>query len=416
MRIFAFSVLGVLLSAGSAMAQYHPYSAPASLPIPTNAAPSSYYDDPQPVVQPQAQMHGDGQYMGGYQADAGWDGGYGGCSSCGSGGCGADWFGGFGNCGCDACGPNWYGRVGGLVMVRDDADQIWLDFNVNDVNSMLLGTPTAGNAWQGGFEVSAGHRLCNGNWIGGTYWTLDPDNQSATVSLPGGIINSTFDFRSLELNGSPVNAWFDNALAHRITLRTEIHSLELNLFGDTANCDPCSRHRFSWFGGARWFRFKDDFLFATSDASEAFGVDPANEAYWNVNVTNNLIGGQIGGTAEYALFRSLSVYATPSIGLYHNRITYDSSIRSGDALYTAYEIYSDKNDFAVLSQLDLGASYNVNSCLRAYFGYRLVAAAGVALSQEQIPYLADDFGNIRNIDTDGHLFLHGGFAGIEFRR
>lgn len=416
MKILSFSVLGLLLSAGSAMAQYHPYSTPAALPVPVNATPSTYYDNPTPIAQDEYhaeehQLHQHHDYI------ENWDGGYGygsGCSSCGT-GCGADWFSGFGNGGCGSCGPNWYGRVGGLVMQRDDADPIWTSFDNTNIYSALLGTPTAGHEWRGGYEVSIGRRLCNNLWIGGTYWTLDPDNTQASVNAPGGIINSTFDFRTFSLNGTPVNSWFDNALAHRLTLRSEFHNLELNIYGDFTNCDPCSRHRFSWFAGARWFRFKDDFLFETSDNSQTFGVDLANEAYWNINVTNNLIGGQIGGTAEYAINRCLSVYATPSVGLYHNRMTYDSSIRSGDG-FLAYEIYSDKNDFAILSQIDFGTSYNVNNCLRLYGGYRVVGVSGVALSGDQIPPLADDLENIRNINSNGHLFLHGGFAGVEFRR
>ncbi|MDA7979153.1 MAG: BBP7 family outer membrane beta-barrel protein [Pirellulales bacterium] len=414
MKILSFSMLGMLICAGSAMAQYHPYSAPAALPVPAQGtAPSSYYDNPQPV--PQQEYHAEGTHLHSHNEyiTPGWDGGYDvGCSSCGS-GCGSNWFSGFGN-GCDACGPNWYGRVGGLVMTRDDADPIWTSFNNTVITSALLGTPSVGPDWQGGYEASIGRRLCSNVWVGATYWTLEPDNQSATVSDPGGIINSTFDFRTLALNGTPVNSWYDSALAHRLSLRSEFHNAELNFFGDFAS-NPCSRHRFSWFGGARWFRFKDDFLFETADTSTTFGVDLANEAYWNINVTNNLIGGQIGGTAEYALTNCWSVYATPSVGLYHNRMTYNSSIRSGDG-FVAYNIDSDKNDFAVLSQIDFGSSYNVNQCVRAYFGYRLISAAGVALSGEQIPPLGDDLENIRNIDSDGHLFLHGGFAGIEFRR
>ena len=79
MRIFTFSVLGVLLSAGSAMAQYHPYSTPAALPVPASAAPSSYYDDPQPV--PQHEYHSEEQYLHSHNdyIPSGWDGGgYGG--------------------------------------------------------------------------------------------------------------------------------------------------------------------------------------------------------------------------------------------------------------------------------------------------------------------------------------------------
>jgi hypothetical protein len=47
-------------------------------------------------------------------------------------------------------------------------------------------------------------------------------------------------------------------------------------------------------------------------------------------------------------------------------------------------------------------------------GYRAMAIAGVALSEQQIPRFISDAASIQNIDSNGHVILHGAFAGVEY--
>jgi hypothetical protein len=49
----------------------------------------------------------------------------------------------------------------------------------------------------------------------------------------------------------------------------------------------------------------------------------------------------------------------------------------------------------------------------AIAGYRAVGASGVALPTNQIYPDLRGINDVENIDSNGHVILHGGYAGIE---
>jgi hypothetical protein len=67
-----------------------------------------------------------------------------------------------------------------------------------------------------------------------------------------------------------------------------------------------------------------------------------------------------------------------------------------------------------LGQLDVGASYQFSRHWRAYIGYMAVAATGIAMSDNQIPHYLAAADELKTIDRNGSLVVHGGFAGLEF--
>jgi len=50
----------------------------------------------------------------------------------------------------------------------------------------------------------------------------------------------------------------------------------------------------------------------------------------------------------------------------------------------------------------------------AHFGYRVVVATAVALSDDQIPPYVTDMPEIADIDNNATLILHGGFFGLTY--
>jgi hypothetical protein len=316
---------------------------------------------------------------------------------------------------CDWCGdcyqPWLYGRAAWLIMTRDGDDKFCSSFDTL-TGRELLSDEDVSPHWENGLEVTVGGYLSCALALEATYWTLEPFNESATIGEPAGFINTPLNFRSLQFAGGPVNDWFDNATAHSLNRRSEFHNVELNLRYDMPLASRCQTFRLTGIAGVRFFRFSDDFLFGTADPP--FGVDPATEAYYDVDIRNNLVGGQLGAQANWEAWDSFNLYVTTLVGLYNNHITQHHAIYTGLGEH-ALDIRTDKNDVAVLGQIDLGASYAFTQNISAYIGYRLVAGAGVAQSLEQIPYLGDDLDAIREIDSNGHLFLHGALAGFELR-
>jgi hypothetical protein len=48
-------------------------------------------------------------------------------------------------------------------------------------------------------------------------------------------------------------------------------------------------------------------------------------------------------------------------------------------------------------------------------GYRVLAATGIGLADNQIPPYLNDIPTIQDIDRNGSLILHGAFAGLTYR-
>ena len=67
--------------------------------------------------------------------------------------------------------------------------------------------------------------------------------------------------------------------------------------------------------GIRYFKFDDNFSFATDYTSDAFGDDPVNEMDYVVDTENYLLGFQVGGRMDYYLWGGLSVNAGTALGI-----------------------------------------------------------------------------------------------------
>lgn len=400
--------------AANAPAQNHPYGLPAAYQAPAWTAQHSEESLPTPAPLPQqSTVDADEVVEGSIYGDQPWVDSSGSCSS----GC-CDDYGmsctstccGMGNCFGSYC-PTFYGSVGWITMTRNHANPLSVAFDAMDDTSCLMHTGDTNMFYQNGGEVTVGYRMGCVHGIEATYWTLNPFHGEKTISDAAGQINSSFDFRTLELNGNPVNGWFDNAMAQRIRRRDEFHNLEINYVHANLIGNPCSRFQFDWLAGARWFKFDENFLYSTTDTSTSFGVDEANEVNYSIETQNNLIGVQTGFRGRLCIWRGLSVYTNSKFGVYNNCMTQRSSIYDGVGTYV-YDIRSNKNDVSLLGELDLGARYQFNCNWGVYLGYRVVGVTGIALTENQIPQFMDDLADVARIDSNGDMILHGAMAGI----
>ena len=347
------------------------------------------------------------------------------------------------------CGPRgyWFGGIGGLIMFRDYESNVYLSYWPTDPRNNVMTSRNAELGSMGGYEASIGRTMCNGwAWMA-TYWGLAQDSDTASV---GGMPQtrlmglSYLNYTPAGFGGDNVYNWYNNAANHRIIRENEFHNLEINFFrgcstgcgtnfgagaiGMGSGCGPVACNtgpawNFQWLAGARFFKFDEYFQYASSvDGSYTY---MPRELYYDIETENNLVGFQLGGLAQRAFGRCWSLYAGTKMGIYNNRINYYSRIYgpSGDAVVntgsyngTAYNVRSTKDDLALLGELNVGARYQFARCWRATIGYRAIAATGIALAPNQIPYDFSYIPGVRYIDSDGSLILHGAYAGIEFRR
>ena len=135
-------------------------------------------------------------------------------------------------------------------------------------------------------------------------------------------------------------------------------------------------------------------------------------------------GVQLGGRADYLLWRRFSVYADVKLGLYGNHISHRSLIGNGNGSAVVgpaasanvgrrFDIRSTKNDVALLSELRVGLDYQFTPTWRLTGGYRAVGLSGVALPTAQMPRNFADIDGVGQIDSTGSLIIHGFLAGIE---
>ena len=141
------------------------------------------------------------------------------------------------------------------------------------------------------------------------------------------------------------------------------------------------------------------------------------------NVENDLVGFQLGCRNEVCLTKRISAFGGISTGIFNNRVnTFQSffnqdqqlaRLTSGDFAGEEFQGGDQQDQVAILGELNVGLTYQINHRLRARLGYRTFGVAGVALAADQIPTNFSDPSRIQTARTNGSLLLHGGFLGLE---
>ncbi|MFK7737941.1 MAG: hypothetical protein AB8B50_18060 [Pirellulaceae bacterium] len=283
----------------------------------------------------------------------------------------------------------------------------------------------------------------------------------------------------------PVYDWYDAAFTHQLTRSFDYQNVEINLIGFAAGCaarnfnmstagtlfsgtrnsgrgscgycggagcgscssscapcgtscntcapskyatGPCnltpprcgSRLNMSWFAGLRWFRFQDNLLYAAS-LDDTVVNRAADDLYYEVNATNNLVGFQTGGRFDFCVAKRVNLFGSVKAGIYNNRSNLNTWI--GTDFATAYlddtrtptnpnnnvdyRFDENKDTVAFLTELGTGVGYRVSPKWTINSGYRVVVASGVATSPDNVRNSFANYDDVRDYDTYGTLLLHG---------
>ncbi|MGE0609361.1 MAG: Lpg1974 family pore-forming outer membrane protein [Pirellulales bacterium] len=453
MRLWSWNIAaaGVLCFAGVANAADNPYGAPAALPRPAAATRMSPYwtqyanhtdAEGVPAIDDTV-VQGYGQNGSGANGSAPavtyGQSAYAAGGNCASGNCGGGDSLGYGDAGSpydaaiNGCGEYdmgmgpaimpFYASAAGLVMTRGPGNRVFTTYDANNINNQLLHTQDAATDWTGGFQLTAGYRFgCSLEWgVEATYWMLGTFTGSSSINGNGNL-STPFDTGFVNFPGPVVaTTVFDNADRHTIDRRSNVLNLELNLLRFPICCSD--KFQLTWLAGVRWFRFTDAMTFSSYRNVPVNGI---NDACLHVRTENNLVGFQIGARCAYAFTPCFKVYANPSVGLYGNIMDsysniYNSLGQNGvtnppaPGVARNFPVYGNKTDVAILSSIDLGAEYQLTCNWKIFGGYRVVAASGVAMTDQQIPHFLNDTPEWENVKSNGNLILHGAYAGAEFR-
>ncbi len=379
-----------------------------------SSAVSSMLNEPGPTVSPSSECNM--LPSGGYVKDAG------NCATCGDACCGC------GNC----CSP-WYVSADALYMTRSRPNKVYTSAEASNLD--VQGYYNDAN-WTWGEQATIGYRFgCCCEWaLEGTYWGLTESNSDGGPGIPGpyvspmtfGLTNILGTLGSGGVGYQTANNYTDDSPDHHVWRNYYAENLEVNVVRTICNGE-CNRFGVDFLAGVRWFRFQDGFVFG-AERNPLDGTAYAGDwLYLNDHITNDLVGGQIGFNASYRFADCWKVFIIPKVGAFNNHMTLDYNLyavssttgqpyQGSSSTYTNpnYPVHATTNDFAFLTQVDLGLDWQINRHVSTQLGYRVVAMTGIGLSDSQIPFYGNDTQAIANIQHSDSLLVHGAFGGLRF--
>lgn len=312
-------------------------------------------------------------------------------------------------------GAHWFGSLAGLIMSRDKPNPVPLTVPIGtDMPALMTTQQSTVDQYRGGFEARVGRTLGCRYAIEGVYWMTEQFVNQAQIVSPTNSLDAFFDTGTLTSGASVVSGRFNGAHIQQQTRTDAIYNVEVNLL-QQALCNDCGS-RFGMIGlvGARYIRFHEAFVFESAAAGTNFGDNGGTTAgIYDVGVTNNMVGGQIGSRMHYYLLPKLRLYATPKVGLLANTI--DHRVRLGvEDGTSAYNLRVYKTDAAMLGQIDLGTSWQVLPRFSLFAAYRIMGISRIALADNQIPPVVADLQAVQHTNTNADLIMHGLVAGGQF--
>jgi len=314
-------------------------------------------------------------------------------------------------------------------MGRSDARRVWTSNQPYPHEANQLTNTQFGMPWKWGGEVTIGRRFCCDcvPWaLEATFWTTQESSNERVTTLPGGV-STPLVFSPLTFgpysdpSSPPAENWFDGAKEHRLWRNDEFQNIEINLVRQHLGCCCGTPWDASWLVGFRYFRFHEDLTFGSlrGGATQWGENGGADEAYVSDNITNNLFGVQVGFEAGYRVGCGLRLFIEPKIGIYDNYLDGTFQAHTGNGINGSgplgdYPVHSTRNGVSLLSQVDLGAEWQLTRNLSARAGYRVVAITGTGLADDQFPQYMVDTPEIANISHYSSLVLHGVFAGLTY--
>ena len=313
----------------------------------------------------------------------------------------------------------------GLFFSRNYGNSRQLSYN--DAGDALFSADASHGSF-GGFEGFLASRGRKGAGWEARYFGLFPSDARAEIFGSPGFTTTTL--RGLQdlhhpnaAAGVGANVFDVKNLAVRQTLTrsTDIDSIEFNFLRNAGSSTHHGRSRSHEFlAGFRYFQFDEDLRF------DSFLDQPdfPSQLTYDIGTQNTLLGFQLGSRTERCITRRLSLTTGTKVGLFNNRTRVNqrifdnagnfSVIGSGPDTGTNYDFRDERNNLAVLGELDLGLIYQITCRSRVNFGYRAIGVSGVALADDQIPNNFKNLREISEVDDSGSLILQGGYAGVEF--
>ena len=291
----------------------------------------------------------------------------------------------------------------------------------------ILNTGNVDEGDLGGFDGYIIHRGPQGRGWEARYLGVYSDGGNNFIPAPA--LTSLVGLDNLQTSVGNGNDLFTDPTANQTLFRSsELHSAEVNFLNQRSQTflgrNACMREDLFGF---RFLSFNESLQYI-ADISAAPVAGASFNAY-DSDVENTLFGFQAGRRMELPMKGRLSLGLLGKLGLFNNRVRTEQRLTRQDANRIGIEVatinneggadfdlYDTKDDLAFLGEADAGLIFRVSQNSRIKIGYRVVAATGIAIAEDQIPADFNDLTIARNANTDGDLILHGGYFGFELAR
>jgi hypothetical protein len=289
-------------------------------------------------------------------------------------------------------------RIGGMCFTAT-ADILAMAREGNHSFALLQngpGGPEALNAKDLEFEMRPGlklnlivHDILFGNDLELGYLAIDGYSLSKSVYGNG----STLYFNSPLGPAASETANVGDGICFNYPSR--IHSAEANLRHDLGD-------RLSLLAG---FRYAD--LHEQIDGTHT-AAGQSDARFITANTDNHLYGFQLGGALSIVKVQKVLVTGIAKAGIYSNQ--------SDLALFGADEaaaVGGVKGQLAFLGEVNLIGSYCITDNIAVRLGYQAMWFSGVSLAVDQLEMPTELGPPAWRPDTQGSLFYHGAFMGVE---
>jgi hypothetical protein len=287
-------------------------------------------------------------------------------------------------------------RIGGMCFTAT-ADMVALA-RVDNHSFTLLQNSVGGaellNANDLQFEMRTGpklnlivHDILFGNDVELGYMAIDGFSASNTTFSDGAT--------SLFFNSPLLSATATGGAGIRFDYVSRIHSAEANLRHDLGD-------RLSLLAGFRYIDLHEQI----NGTFTAAGV--ADSQFITSNTDNHLYGFQLGGELVIINMQKFIVAGIGKAGIFSNQA--DLTLYGSDE---GAAVGGVKGQLAFLGEVDLVASYCINEFMAVRLGYQAMWLSGAALAVDQFEMPSNLGPPSWHPDTQGSLFYHGAYLGVE---
>jgi len=318
--------------------------------------------------------------------------------------------------------------VGLVVLDRDlGADRVGYTSDGIGATNVVLSTEDLEMEEQPGIQLTLTRSIRAGrtlelNYMGLVEWSADAAVESGTHNL----YSALSDFGT---NPGPPIAGFldaDQAVRQDISYNSRLHSVDLTL-RQRYTSDRC-RFNFSRSAGIRFVSLDEDFSYDSnveqhfdpfSDPNNPTVRGPASLDY-DIDVENDLLGAQIGGSAEWCVMPKWRIGGEMRVGLYQNFAEQETRIRGttlDDEIIREHRLVEEPSS---VSELSAYTVYQINPRCKLRVGYYLLHVTQLVLAPDQFndspafvfppPPAVPRLPTIKN---EADLFLSGFTAGFE---